>query len=198
MNSDDQSQSSKGAILLPIARASISEMFGQEYNAAEDAAWLQQQAACFVTLTQEEQLRGCIGTLEAHRPLLDDLKNNAIAAAFHDPRFQPLSEKELDITEIEISLLSPMQPLSFSSQQEALSGIQAGSDGIVFEYKRFRSTFLPQVWEQLPDKTLFMSHLKQKAGLSADFWDDEVKIYRYTVSKWRERDLKTTHEAHVV
>jgi AmmeMemoRadiSam system protein A len=197
MNSHN-GQVNKGVILLPIARASIGEMFGHEYNATEDAGWLQQQAACFVTLTQQNDLRGCIGTLEAHRPLLEDVKSNAVAAAFHDPRFPPLAEAELNITEIEISLLSPMQKLDFKTQQEALSKIQAGSDGIVFEYKKYRSTFLPQVWEQLPDKNIFISHLKQKAGLTADFWDRQVKIYRYSVSKWRERDLEKAHEAQAL
>jgi AmmeMemoRadiSam system protein A len=99
--------------LLSIARSSIAETLGQVHETAEDTAedttWLQQKAACFVTLTQQGQLRGCIGTLEAHRPLLQDVKSNANAAAFHDTRFSPLTSAELNTTEIEISLLSSMQ-----------------------------------------------------------------------------------------
>ena len=189
----------KGEILLPIARASISEALGQDFATLEDsiinASWLQQKAACFVTLIQQEQLRGCIGTLEAHRPLLDDVRHNARAAAFQDPRFSPLTSEELDRTEIEISLLSPMQILSFSDEKEALQQLQPGTDGLVFEFDRYRSTFLPQVWEQLPEVTDFIAHLKQKAGLPADFWADDVRLYRYTVSKWKERDFKNRYES---
>ncbi|TCV90711.1 AmmeMemoRadiSam system protein A [Sulfurirhabdus autotrophica] len=180
----------QGEILLPIARSSIANALGQVHTAAEDALWLQENGACFVTLTQEGQLRGCIGTLEAHRALLEDVKANAKAAAFQDPRFSPLTSAEFSYTEIEVSLLSPMQALSFSSEQEALAQLQPEVDGVVFEFGRYRSTFLPQVWEQLPATTDFMAHLKHKAGLRPDFWAEEVKLYRYTVSKWKERDLK--------
>ena len=179
----------KGEILLPIARASIAGVFGQAHEAAEDADWLQEQAACFVTLIQQGQLRGCIGTIEAHRSLLEDIKHNAIAAAFKDTRFSPLTSDEFDETEIEVSLLSPMQELDFSNEQEALVQLQPGVDGVVFEYAHYRSTFLPQVWEQLPDVDVFMAHLKHKAGLTPDFWADQVKLSRYTVNKWKERDF---------
>ncbi|MFV9616075.1 MAG: AmmeMemoRadiSam system protein A [Gammaproteobacteria bacterium] len=179
----------KGEILLPIARASIAGVFGQSHEAAEDAAWLQEQAACFVTLTQQGQLRGCIGTIEAHRSLLEDVTSNAKAAAFKDTRFSPLASNELSETEIEVSLLSAMQALDFSNEKEALLQLRPGIDGVVFEYAHYRSTFLPQVWEQLPDVDVFMEHLKHKAGLTPDFWADQVKLFRYTVSKWKERDL---------
>ena len=179
----------KGRILLPIARSAIAETLGQSCEASEDATWLQEKAACFVTLMQKNKLRGCIGTLEAHRSLLEDVKHNANAAAFHDTRFSPLTNEELNITEIEISLLSAIQPLEFLNEQEALEQIQAGTDGILFEFGRYRSTFLPQVWEQLPATKDFIAHLKNKAGLASDFWDDEVKLYNYTVSKWKERDF---------
>ena len=186
----------QGEILLPIARASIADELGQFYEAAEsatdDKAWLQQQSACFVTLTQQGELRGCIGTLEAHRSLLDDVKSNAKAAAFHDPRFSPLASEEFNETEIEISLLSPMHVLNFSNEQEALAQLQPGIDGVVFEFGSYRSTFLPQVWEQLPATKEFMAHLKHKAGLNPDFWADEIKLYRYDVSKWKERDFETS------
>ncbi len=182
--------SNKGEILLPIARTSIAGVFGQVHEATENAIWLQEQAACFVTLTQQGQLRGCIGTIEAHRSLLEDVKHNAKAAAFKDTRFSPLTAEELSDTEIEISLLSPMSTLKFSDEQEALAQLQPGIDGVLFEYAHYRSTFLPQVWDQLPDVDVFMAHLKHKAGLTPDFWADQVKLSRYTVSKWKERDIK--------
>ena len=181
--------SNKGEILLPIARAAIAGAFGQVHEADENADWLQEQAACFVTLTQQGQLRGCIGTIEAHRSLLEDIKHNAKAAAFKDTRFSPLAGDEFNNTEIEVSLLSPMSALKFSNEQEAQAQLQPGVDGVVFEFGHYRSTFLPQVWEQLPDVDVFMAHLKHKAGLTPDFWTDQVKLFRYTVSKWKERDF---------
>jgi len=181
-----------GHVLLPIARATISTALGQARQADEGAFWLQERGACFVTLTQNGELRGCIGTLEAHRSLLQDVKANAHAAAFRDPRFAPLAATELDKTEVEISLLSGMTPLQFSSERDALRQLKPGIHGVVFEYGRHRSTFLPQVWEQLPNVVEFMAHLKYKAGLAPDFWTDEVKLSLYTVSKWKESDLLET------
>ena len=186
-----------GKVLIPIARAAISKALGKPYGKiSEDLPWLHEKGASFVTLTQNKNLRGCIGTLEAHRPLLIDVKANAQAAAFRDPRFSPLKAHELDSTEIEISLLSAMQPLVFSGEQDALAQLQQGVDGVVFEFGRYRSTFLPQVWEQLPDASIFMAHLKHKAGLQPKFWDEEVKLYRYTVSEWKEKDI--TKEVEVL
>ncbi|MDP2879344.1 MAG: AmmeMemoRadiSam system protein A, partial [Sulfuricella sp.] len=135
----------KGRILIPIARATISRALGREMQVDEDTEWLKEPGACFVTLTQQGELRGCIGSLEAHRPLLQDVKANAYAAAFRDTRFAPLSLAELDYTEVEISLLSPMQPLTFRDEREALAQLRPGIDGVVFECGGRRSTFLPQV-----------------------------------------------------
>jgi AmmeMemoRadiSam system protein A len=175
-----------GPVLLLIARAAIARELGRMHAAHEDAEWLRDPGACFITLKQGENLRGCIGTLRAHRPLLEDVKANAVSAAFRDPRFSPLSPDELDRTRVEISLLSPLESLAFENEQHALSQLRPGTDGIVFEYGYHQSTFLPQVWEDLPDPVEFMTHLKHKAGLPPDFWDAEVKLARYTVSKWRE------------
>ena len=180
-----------GQILLPIARAAIARALGRDMAASESAPWLMEAGACFVTLTQQGELRGCIGTLQAHRPLLADVQANAVAAAFRDPRFSPLSVRELDITAVEVSLLSPMRPLAFSSEADALAQLRPGIDGVVFEFGTHRSTFLPQVWEQLPDPDEFMAQLKRKAGLPASFWAAEVRLQRYTVSKWKEDDLAT-------
>ena len=178
-----------GAVLLPLARAAIARALGRPHTADDSAPWLQDRGACFVTLTQSGDLRGCIGTLEAHRPLLSDVRANALAAAFRDPRFAPLSARELERTEVEVSLLSPMQGLDFASEAEALAQLRPGVDGVVFVYGGRRSTFLPQVWEQLPAVDDFMAHLKRKAGLPAGFWHAEVRLQRYTVSKWKESEL---------
>lgn len=179
----------QGAILLPLARAAIAGPLGRTHVARATAPWLQAPGACFVTLTQQGNLRGCIGSLEAHRPLLADVRANAVAAAFHDPRFAPLTADELDHTELEVSLISPMQPLAFASEAEALAQLRPGIDGVLFEYGTRRSTFLPQVWEQLPAAAEFMGQLKRKAGLSASFWATEVRLQRYTVAKWKESEL---------
>jgi len=189
--STENNSKDKARILLQIARAAIAESLGLSVaeKQLKDEDWLQQKGACFITLTQQDQLRGCIGTLEAHRTLLNDVKANAKAAAFKDTRFSPLTSDEFNTTQIELSLLSPMQALSFTSEQDALSQLQPGVDGVVFEHGFQRSTFLPQVWEQLPDAKNFMAHLKYKAGLPADFWADDIKLSRYTVSKWKESDF---------
>jgi AmmeMemoRadiSam system protein A len=176
----------RGKILLPIARAAISCALKVPRTADETAPWLSEHGACFVTLTQHGELRGCIGSLQAHRPLLDDVKNNAVSAALRDPRFMPLSAAELDITKVEISLLSPPQAMAFQNEADALAQLCPNVDGVVFQYGSYRSTFLPQVWEQLPQPQQFMAHLKNKAGLPADFWSPEVKLSRYTVEKWKE------------
>ena len=181
----------KGEVLLPVARREIAGALGRQISPTDETQpWLHEKAASFVTLTMHQHLRGCIGSLEAYRPLLMDVKANAYAAAFRDPRFSPLSIAELDATEIEISLLSPQQAMSFIGEQDALAQMKPQVDGIVFEYGQYRSTFLPQVWEQLPNAETFMAHLKHKAGLPTRFWHDDVRIYRYTVSKFKEKDLK--------
>lgn len=184
-----------GKTLLPIARSSISLVLGRAYEATEEAAWLEEQGACFVTLTQRGRLRGSIGTLQAHRSLLADIKANALATVFRDPRFAPLAATELDHTAIEVSLLSPMQAMDFSSEVDALAQLQPGLDGAVLEFGPYRSTFLPQVWEQLPSAGEFIAQLKYKAGLPPDFWAEGVRLQRYTVRKWRETDIQQNVDA---
>jgi AmmeMemoRadiSam system protein A len=179
----------KGRILLPIARAAIARALQLSHQADETAPWLQEPGATFVTLTQEGELRGCIGSLQPHRPLVEDVKQNAVAAALHDPRFMPLSRSEFDITEIEISLLSPTQQMSFRDEIDALTQLRPQVDGVVLQYHSYRSTFLPQVWEQLPHPQQFLAQLKRKAGLPEDFWHEEIQLSRYSVTKWREADL---------
>jgi hypothetical protein len=182
----EQPDEEKGSTLLKLARSEIGSKLGQPATPPAQAGWLMEPGASFVTLTQQGELRGCIGTLEAHRPLGIDVRENAVAAAFRDPRFMPLSRVEFDEIRVEVSLLSPTEALVVASEEHALASLRPGVDGVVFEYAQYRSTFLPQVWEQLPEPAEFMAHLKRKAGLPMDFWAEDVRLSRYTVSKWKE------------
>jgi AmmeMemoRadiSam system protein A len=181
----------QGQTLLALARAAIAEKLGVPTPFFDEAQWLDEPGATFVTLTCAGALRGCIGSLVAERPLRTDVENNALAAAFSDPRFPPLSAREYREIEVEVSLLSPMQPVTVESEIHVLSLLRPGVDGVLLEYGRRRGTFLPQVWEQLPEPRAFLAHLKQKAGLPADFWSDEIRLSRYTVTKWREAAVNT-------
>jgi AmmeMemoRadiSam system protein A len=176
-----------GNVLLGLARGAIAERFGRNgvVPAAHEA--LERPGATFVTLTQQGRLRGCIGSLQAHRRLLDDVRENAVAAAFRDPRFPPLAVDEFDLTAVEVSLLTAPEPLCFRDEADFMAQLRPGVDGIVFQYGHHRSTFLPQVWESLPEPRQFMQQLKRKAGLPPDFWHDDVRILRYEVTKWKER-----------
>lgn len=183
----------KGPVLLGIARASIAAELRQAAEPQPHDSWLQEPGATFVTLTQGGELRGCIGSLTAERSLREDVKSNALAAAFRDPRFSPLSAAELPHTRVEVSLLSASVPLSCRDENDALAQLRPGIDGVILEYRRHRSTFLPQVWEQLPEPRAFLARLKQKAGLAADFWAPELRLARYTVIKWKEPEAKVLH-----
>ena len=179
-----------GTTLLALARRSIAAEFGQPVpppaTDALAAPELAQPGATFVTLTQGGQLRGCIGSLEAWRPLAQDVQANALAAAFRDPRFAPLTAGELPRTRVEVSLLTPAEAMRFTGEADALAQLRPNVDGVIFSAGHRRATFLPQVWEQLPDPAAFMAHLKQKAGLPAHFWSDDVRLERYQVRKWKE------------
>lgn len=179
-----------GNTLLQLARAAIGERLGQPAPAVATHDQLHQPGATFVTLTQQGQLRGCIGSLEAHRPLAQDVRENALAAAFRDPRFRPLALEEFAFTSVEVSLLAPPAPMAFRDEADFMAQLRPGEDGIVFEYGHHRSTFLPQVWESLSDPLLFMQQLKRKAGLPPNFWAAEVTVSRYTVSKWKEAEIR--------
>jgi len=180
----------RGPVLLALARASLRRALGQPATGPVDthAPWLHQPGACFVTLTQHGQLRGCIGSLLAQRPLIDDVQANAVAAALDDPRFDPLRAAELPHTRIEVSLLSPLEPMNFRDEADALAQLRPGVDGVVLSCPGHRGTFLPQVWEQLPTPVEFMAHLKRKAGLSADFWSPQIRLQRYHVSAFHEAE----------
>ncbi len=173
----------QGRVLTAIARASIADALGCASAPAPDAAWLHESGACFVTLTQAGELRGCIGTIDPHRPLGEDVRANARAAALRDPRFAPLTAQELDQTRIEVSVLTPREELAFTSQADALRQLRPGTDGIVLEFGAHRGTFLPQVWDQLPTPDQFMAALLRKAGLPQGFWAPGVRLFRYQVRK---------------
>jgi len=177
----------RGRVLLRIARESLTEALGLGVAADYRETWLQEPGACFVTLTRWGELRGCVGSVRAYRPLFDDVWLNARAAAFHDTRFPPVDRDELAELAVEVSLLSSPEPLPpFAREEEALAALRPGVDGLILEAGSQRSTFLPQVWEHLPDPKDFLAHLKQKAGLPTGFWSPDVQLQRYTVRKWVE------------
>ena len=178
-----------GAALIAAARGAIEAAFGRLDARARPHAALEEPGATFVTLEQDGELRGCIGSLVAHRRLAVDVRENALAAAFRDPRFAPLNSRELDVTTVEVSLLAPPAPFEVADEDDLLSRLVPGVDGIVIELGARRATFLPQVWESLPDPRDFVGALKRKAGLPADFWSPEVRVSRYTVARWHEAEF---------
>lgn len=176
----------QGRLMLALARAAIARELDVPTPPPPHPTWLDETGAVFVTLTEAGRLRGCIGSLTAHRSLGADLEHNARAAALRDPRFPALSQAELARVRVEVSVLTPATTMTFMDEADALAQLRPGVDGVILEYGHHRSTFLPQVWEQLPDPRLFMSQLKQKAGLSGDFWDKDVNLSRYGVEKFKE------------
>lgn len=181
-----QLPTSAGPVLLGLARTAITEALGQTVAPIPDVNWLREPAASFVTLNQRGVLRGCIGSLIAHRPLGEDIRANALAAAFHDPRFPPVSAAEWLSVQVEVSVLSPLEQLTVRSEVDLITQIQPGRHGLLLRYGAYQGTFLPQVWEELPDPKQFLSQLKRKAGLPSDFWSLDLEVYRYHVEKWRE------------
>ena len=147
---------------------------------------LAHMGATFVTLNLNGELRGCIGSLVAHRPLIDDLMANAKSAAFRDPRFLPLSLREFDEVKIEVSLLSVPKLLEYSSLDDLKTKVDVGVDGVVLSLNGRRATFLPQVWEELSTFDLFFSYLCQKAGLGGDCLQLHPQIELYQVEKFKE------------
>ncbi|MBN2700073.1 MAG: AmmeMemoRadiSam system protein A [Methylothermaceae bacterium] len=172
-------------MLLELARESI--YFGVRHDQPPEIEpdilprVLLAHRATFVTLEKHRRLRGCIGSLEARRPLAEDVIHNAFAAAFGDPRFPPVTAEEAEQLEIHLSLLSPLEEISFQSEATLLTEIRPRADGLVLEDGMHRATFLPAVWEALPDKRDFLRQLKMKAGLTPDHWSATLKIYRYRV-----------------
>ena len=180
-----------GRALLAIARNSIAAELGvAPPQPLPDEAWLKPACATFVTLTQEGGLRGCIGSLEAQRPLGEDVRHNARAAAFADPRFAPLAREELDATRVEVSLLATPKLLAFADHADLIARLRPGVDGLILECGAARATFLPQVWDNLRDPEQFLAELKRKAGLSPTLSTAKCRIQRYGVLKWQEAGPK--------
>jgi AmmeMemoRadiSam system protein B/AmmeMemoRadiSam system protein A len=175
-----------GKTLLSIARDSIESHLGGKSRTRPAAPWLEQAGASFVTLTKDGALRGCIGSLEPRRALGEDVAQNALGAAFHDPRFAAMSAAEWPQCRVEVSLLSTPKPLRFADEADLLAQIRAGEDGLILEADAKRATFLPQVWEEIFDKRQFIDHLLKKAGLPADTRLTRCRVLRYRVTKWTE------------
>lgn len=176
----------RGEVLLALARGALSEAFGGEPGPLAEPAWLARPGASFVTLKIDGELRGCIGSLEAYRPLVEDVCGNARAAAFHDPRFSRLGAGELPRVRIEVSVLSELEPVLWADEADLLCRLRPGVDGLVLEHDGHRGTFLPAVWRQLPRSEEFLRQLKRKAGLRPEFWAPDVRVSRYTVDSWAE------------
>ena len=180
-----------GDTLLAIARGAIeSALSGKQRPEPDFELWLKQAGATFVTLEKDGALRGCIGSLEAVRPLGIDVAENALAAAQRDPRFTPMSAAEWPRCRVEVSLLSAPKPMRFADEADLLAQIRPGEDGVIIEADGRRATYLPQVWEAIPDTKLFLEELKRKAGIPPDTRLGRCKVLRYRVVKWTE---KTTH-----
>ena len=176
--------------LLYIARKTINE--GCVQGLPPDPDWqgqpqrFCQPAACFVTLHKHGALRGCIGSTVAHRPLLADVIHNAFASAFRDSRFPPVTASELSEINIEISLLTPQQRLTVTSEEDLLQTIRPGIDGLLIRNARHSATFLPQVWQQLPSPGQFLQHLKVKAGIAPKEWPEDMECFCYQCIKFGE------------
>ena len=175
-----------GRTLLSLARGSIETNLLGKPEPTTAASWLSQSGATFVTLTKEDNLRGCIGSLEAARALAEDVVQNALGAAFRDPRFPAMTAAEWSQCRVEVSLLSTPKPVRFADEANLLDQIEAGEDGLIVEADGRRATFLPQVWEDIGDKRVFLSNLLRKAGLPVDTRLTRCKISRYRVAKWKE------------
>ncbi len=180
-------------ILLSLARAAIAESVGLSHDVdlqklLKENSWLKEKGAVFVTLNNRSNhaLRGCIGSLAAHRELYADVIDNAVSAAMHDPRFLPLSKNEFDNISVEVSLLSEPKELTYKDTEDLKNKIRPNIDGVVLKYGGRQATFLPQVWEELNDFYEFFAHLCQKAGLLGRCLDDHPVILTYQVQKFEE------------
>jgi hypothetical protein len=175
--------------LVEIARLAVK--FGIEHGqppavkiGAKVSPALTAQRASFVTLNLDGRLRGCIGSVVAHRHLLSDVAENAYKAAFSDPRFPPLTMAELDRIEVSVSILSTPRPLTFSDESDLVRQVRPDQDGLILDDLGRRGLFLPSVWSSIPHAETFIRHLKQKAGLPSDHWSDTIKVTRYTTESF--------------
>ena len=176
------------ALLRTLALDSIREGLETGQASEPDLASLppsvQELGATFVTLQLHGRLRGCVGSFERSRPLAEDVARNAYSAAFRDYRFSPLSAAELSDIEIHISVLTPLEPMNVGSREDLLRQLRPGLDGLLLEDTTHRATFLPQVWESLPEPESFLGELLAKAGLPRDFWSGTLSFHRYGVEEF--------------
>ena len=176
--------------LLALARASIDAALSRgnlvPFTPAQLLPALTVRRSSFVTLHRNEDLRGCCGTLDAPRPLAEDVWRNAWAAAFNDYRFPPLTAAEWPQVTLHLSLLTVPEPLDVASEAQLLEVLRPSIDGLILESDTGRATFLPAVWEQIPDSAQFVRHLKMKAGWPATYWSERVRAYRYTTESFGE------------
>jgi AmmeMemoRadiSam system protein A len=174
----------QGETLLEVAKQSIKHGLDKgkplPVEPHDYAPELQKQLATFVTLEINHNLRGCIGTLVAQQPLVRDVAYHAYAAAFSDPRFPRLRHDEIPLLDIHISILSESEPITFGSEEHLIQQLRPGIDGLILTEGMRKGTFLPSVWESLTEPRDFLRHLKQKAGLPADYWSNQIKVERYT------------------
>ena len=179
-----------GMELLRLARASIEHGLVHERPLPVDYAGLPQAlantAATFTTLRIQGRLRGCCGSLEAVRPLAEDVAHSAFRAAFRDVRFDPVGKHELEAIRLEVSVLSPLEPLPFSGEADLLLRLTPGVDGLVIIAEGRRATFLPTVWEMLPDPRQFLVALKSKCGLPEKYWSERLEFQRYRTTSYAE------------
>ena len=179
--------------LLSLATTSIQH--GLEYGKAAEAqaedlaGILGEKGASFVTLHKNNRLRGCIGYLEAKRPLAIDVLENAYSSAFRDSRFPPLQVEEWESLDIKISVLSHSVPITFHSEADLIQQLRPGTDGLTLTEGNLRGTFLPSVWSDLTSPELFLQHLKQKAKLPGDYWSETLTVERYTTIEFGEEDV---------
>lgn len=176
----------KGKTLLHLARSAIAKELGFVSHDLPRTPWLEEPGATFVTLTLHGRMHGCIGSLEPNRPVIDDVRHNAVAAAFQDPRFAPLTKDEFADAVIDVALLSKPETIRFSTEDDALKQLNPGVDGVIFEYGSNRATFLPHAWADMPHAKDLLAQLKSQAGLAEDFWSVDVKLSRFTIQKWYE------------
>ncbi len=175
-----------GKTLLHLARAAIGKELGFKSHDLPRTGWLEEPGATFVTVTLNGQMRGCLGTLEAHLPLIEDVRQNAVAAAFQDPRYAPLTKEEFADVVIDVALLNAPEPIRFSSEEDALAQLKPGQDGVIFKYGSQAATFLPHAWADFPHARDFLAQLKKQAGLPEDFWSVDVNLSRFTIRRWHE------------
>ncbi|GMU64696.1 MAG: hypothetical protein AMXMBFR36_09700 [Acidobacteriota bacterium] len=172
-------------------RSALLDIAWRAVRAGLDVPWIEvdlaalpprlgEPGASFVSLHREGRLRGCMGRLEATRPLAEDVAGNARAAAYFDPRFPALAAEEFAGLELEISVLTPAVPLEITSEAQLLAALRPGVDGLILAERQRRATFLPTVWRELPDPRDFLGHLKRKAGLPADYWSESLRFERYS------------------